>query len=235
VNGLAGAVTPPPLQRQAQALPWRVRVLDAVATYLPLLLMGLLALGSWWLVKNSPIAEAPQAAEAPRHEADYQMSNFVVQRFGADGTLQMQLEGRRMQHFPDTDTLEIDDARVRAIAPDGRVTLASSRRAVANADGSEVQLLGGAHVVRQGLGGELPTDFRGEFLHFFQASERVRSHLPVTVTRGASEFRAEALEYDNLARVIELKGKVRAVFMPPGTTVTKRAKPGANDAAPVLR
>lgn len=234
MNGLAGALTPP-LQRQAPAVPWRVRVLDAAATYLPLLLMGLLALGSWWLVKNSPIAEAPQAAAAPRHEADYQMSNFVVQRFGADGSLQMELEGRRMRHFPDTDTLEIDDARIRAIAPDGRVTLASSRRAMANADGSEVQLLGGAHVVRQGIRGELPTEFRGEFLHFFQASERVRSHLPVTVTRGASEFRADALEYDNLARVIELKGRVRAVFAPPVVPGSRSPKPGANESQPKPR
>jgi lipopolysaccharide export system protein LptC len=196
-------------------VPGRVRLLDMLATYLPLLLMGLLALGSWWLVKNTPIAEPAQPAAAPRHRADYQMSNFTVQRFGADGALHMQIEGQRMRHFPDTDTLEVDEANIRAIGADGRITLASSRRAVANADGSEVQLLGGARVVRHSAHGESPTEFRGEFLHFFRTNERVRSHLPVTVTRGASEFRAEAMEYDNLNRVIELKGRVRAVFMPP--------------------
>ena len=211
------------VERRAVArVPWRVRLLDAVATYLPLLLMGLLALGSWWLVKNTPLTEAPPPAAAPRHLADYQMSDFVVQRFGADGALQMQIEGRHMKHFADTDTLEIDAAHIRSIAADGRVTVAKSRRALANADGSEVQLLGSAHVVREALGGDVATEFRSEFLHFFRASERVRSHLPVTVTRGASEFRADALEYDNLARVIELKGRVRAVFMPPMATAPKR-------------
>jgi lipopolysaccharide export system protein LptC len=201
-------------------IPGRVRLLDVLATYLPLLLMGLLALGSWWLVKNTPIAEPAQPAAAPRHRADYQMSNFIVQRFGADGLMHMQIEGQRMRHFPDTDTLEVDDAHIRSIGVDGRVTLASSRRAVANGDGSEVQLLGGARVVRHTALGEIPTEFRGEFLHFFRAHERVRSHLPVTVTRGASEFRAEAREYDNLNRVIELKGRVRAVFMPPAAAVS---------------
>lgn len=193
----------------------RVRLLDGLATYLPLLLMGLLALGSWWLVKNTPISEPVPPPAAPSHRADYQMSNFVVQRYGADGVMQMQIEGQQMRHFPDTDTLEVDGAQIRAIGVDGRVTVASSRRAVANADGSEVQLLGGARVVRQAAAGEGSTEFRGEFLHFFRADERVRSHLPVTVTRGASEFRAEAMEYDNLSRVIELKGRVRAVFVPP--------------------
>lgn len=205
-------------RRKVRRVPWRVRVLDAAATYLPLLLMAFLALGTWWLVKNTPVPEGQQVAAPPRHEPDYQMSDFVVQRFAADGSMQMRLEGRSMHHYPDTNTLEIVDAHIRAVAPDGRVTLASANRALANADGSEIQLMGAAHVVREAAGSEGPTEFRSEFLHFFQATERVRSHLPVTVKRGASEFRADAFEYDHLARVIELKGRVRAVFAPPAAS-----------------
>lgn len=215
MTGFGSAPGVAAMKSMASGVPGRVRLLDLLATYLPLLLMGLLALGSWWLVKNTPIAEPARPAAAPRHRADYQMSQFVVQRYGADGTMQMQIEGQQLRHFPDTDTLEVENARIRAVGPDGRVTTANSRRALANADGSEVQLLGGAHVVRDADPGRSPTEFRGEFLHFFRTDERVRSHLPVTVTRGASEFRAEAMEYDHLNQVIELKGRVRAVFMPP--------------------
>ena len=215
MSAIVAAKAQPPARR-ALTVPWRMRVLDAAATYLPLLLMGLLGLGTWWLVKNTPLAEPQSAAAPPRHEADYQMSNFVVQRFAADGAMLMQIEGRRMHHYPDTNTLEIDDARIRAIAPDGGVTLVRANRALANADGSEVQLMGAAQVLRDGVGGDVPTEFRSEFLHFIRATERVSSHLPVTVKRGASEFRADAVEYDHLARVIELKGRVRAVFAPPG-------------------
>jgi lipopolysaccharide export system protein LptC len=57
--------------------------------------------------------------------------------------------------------------------------------------------------------------FSSEFLHAFLNTERVRSHLPVVVRRGSTELRAEGMEYDNLARVVELKGRQRAVFMPP--------------------
>ena len=214
MSTIVAAKAPPPARR-ALTVPWRMRVLDAAATYLPLLLMGLLVLGTWWLVKNTPMADPQSPAAPPRHEADYQMSNFVVQRFAADGAMLMQIEGRRMRHYPDTNTLEIDDARIRAISPDGRVTLARANRALSNGDGSEVQLMGAAQVLRDGVGGDVPTEFRSEFLHFFRATERVSSHLPVTVRRGASEFRADAVEYDHLARVIELKGRVRAVFAPP--------------------
>ena len=178
--------------------------------------MAMLALGSWWLVKNSPAPETEPKAAPLRHEPDYVMSNFMVRRFAADGTMRAQIEGDTMRHYPDTDTLEIDNVRLRAIAPDGRVTRAEARMALSNADGSEVQLRGGAHVVREGLAGDEPIEFRGEFLHAFLNTERLRSHLPVTVTRGGAEVRAESMDYDHLDRVVQLKGRVSAQFPPAG-------------------
>jgi lipopolysaccharide export system protein LptC len=69
-------------------------------------------------------------------------------------------------------------------------------------------------VVREGLEGEDPIEFRGEFLHAFLNTERVRSHLPVTVTRGGMEVHADAMDYDNLERVVQLKGHVTATIPP---------------------
>jgi lipopolysaccharide export system protein LptC len=93
--------------------------------------------------------------------------------------------------------------------------MATARSALSNGDGSEVQLSGGAHVVREaGEKGEA-LDFRGEFLHYFVNTERVQSHLPVTMKQGRTEITANAFGYDNLARVVDFKGRVRAVFAPP--------------------
>ena len=72
-----------------------------------------------------------------------------------------------------------------------------------------------ALVVREAVASDEAIEFRGEFLHAFLSTERVRSHLPVTVKRGATEVRADGMEYDNLARVVELKGRMVAVFAPP--------------------
>jgi lipopolysaccharide export system protein LptC len=211
---LAPAAAPAAEHRRAR-LPWHLRLLEVLTAYLPVLLMALLALGTWWLVKNTPLPEAERPDVPPRHEPDYTMSDFRVQRFAADGAMRVQIEGDRMRHYPDTDTLEIDRPRIRAVAPDGRVTLASARRALSNGDGSEVQLIGEAQVVREAVAGQEAIEFRGEFLHAFLSSEKVRSHLPVVVRRGATEVRADAMEYDNLARVVDLKGHMRAVFAAP--------------------
>lgn len=198
-----------------EAVAWPARMLDLVSAYLPLTLMAILAAATWWLVRNAPSGDAEPAAVAPKHEADYVMTDFVIRRFGSDGALRTQIEGARLRHYADDDTLEIDDARIRAFGSDGVETLASARRALANGDGSEVQLLGDAHVVRPAQGSTEAIDFRSEFLHAFRYIEQVRTHLPVVVTQGTSALRATGMEYDNLERVVKLTSRTRATFEPP--------------------
>jgi lipopolysaccharide export system protein LptC len=189
-------------------------VVDTASAYLPLLLMAALALGTWWLVKNTPLFDNDRELAPLRHEPDYTMNQFMVQRFAANGAMKVQIEGDVMRHYPDTDTLEIDNPRMRAFGEDGRITNATARKAIANRDGSEVQLSGDAHVVREATDKDAAIEFRGEFLHCFQNTERVRSHLPVVVTRGGTEFHADSMAYDNLAGLLDLKGHLRAVLTP---------------------
>jgi lipopolysaccharide export system protein LptC len=193
-------------------------LLEQAVSYLPLLMMGLLALATWWLVKNTPLPEDGRPPPPPRHEPDYTMTAFMVRRFAPDGSLRAQIEGDVLRHYPDTDTLEIDKVRIRAIAADGRVTRAEARMALARADGSEVELRGGAQVLQEGLAGEPPVEFRGEFLHAFLDTERVQSNLPVTVTRGGARVQAEAMEYDHPQQLLQLKGRITASFPPPGSS-----------------
>jgi lipopolysaccharide export system protein LptC len=179
--------------------------------YLPIILMGLLALGTWWLVRNAP---APIAAAAPPsngNQPDYFMKVFSVKSFDATGRMQSEIKGDMGRHFPDTDTLEIDNVRMRSVSPQGVVTLATANRALSNADGSEVQLFGNAVVTRET---QPRLEFRGEFLHAFTQTERVRSDQPVVLIRGNDQFTADAMEYDNLDQVLQLPRRVRGVLMP---------------------
>lgn len=193
--------------------PWHQHVRDAFVTYLPLLLLLLLALGTWWLVKNTP---GPIAAPPPplqRQEPDYTMQRFVIERFDRDGRLKLQLQGQQLRHYTASDTIEVDQPQLRAMTRDGRVTLAQARRALANGDGSEAQLIGDARVDGSGPRGE-PVQFRGDFLHAFLDTERLRSHLPVTVTSAGSEFHAAGMEYDHVSGKLQLQGKMRARLLP---------------------
>ena len=204
-------------------LPWHQRLRELVVTYLPLLLMLLLALGTWWLVKNTPAADEPRAAAAPSQEPDYTMDDFVVERFDKDGRLKVRLQGEQMRHYADRDLIEVDRARLRAVSAEGRVLVAHAQR--------EVQLIGDAHVDSTGPRGE-PVAFRGEFLHVFVNTERVRSHLPVTVHRDGSEFRAAGMDYDHLSGLLQLQGKMRAQLLPNAARSPVPPGTGAEGGAP---
>lgn len=196
-----------------------LRVWDRITLYLPILLMGLLALGTYWLVRNSPVFSAPGAAREAPHESDYFLRRFTVKNFDEAGVLRSEIYGDEARHYPDTDTLEVDQPRMRSISPEGRLLTSTGNRALVNGDGSEVQLLGNAHVVRDAVkdanGRELPRmEFQGEFLHAFVNDERVRSHKPVLLTRGKDQFSGNTFAYDNLTGVADLKGRVRGVLVP---------------------
>jgi len=209
--------TPPPARRGPVAL--LRAVVDAMSIYLPVLLMGLLALGSYWLVRNSPTAEAPRPVEEARHEPDYFMRDFALRAFDETGRLQREVFGVEGRHYPDTDTLEIDKPRIRAIAETGAVTVSTAERALSNGDGSEVQLIGNAVVTREPMTGRsgqpLPRmQFRGEFLHAYTNTERVRSDQRVTLTRGNDTFTGDTMDYDNIEQVMQLRGRVHGTLQP---------------------
>ena len=187
--------------------------------YMPLLLMGALALGTYWLVRNTPIFNAPEAVKEVEHEVDYFMQDFTIKTFDEDGKLKSEIAGTEARHFADTDILEIDQARIQSININHQLTTATANRAYSNGDGSEVQLTGNARVVREtsrnAKGKEGPRlEFRGEFLHAFLNEERVQSHLPVVLIRGADRFTGNVFTYNNLDQVAVLTGRVRGVLMP---------------------
>ncbi|OUM01450.1 LPS export ABC transporter periplasmic protein LptC [Variovorax sp. JS1663] len=192
---------------------------DRVTIYLPIIVTLVLALGTYWLVRNAPKLLEPTPKEAPKHEPDFFMRGFVIKNFLPSGDLRSELFGNEGRHYPDTDTIEVDQVRVRSVSPQGLVTRATANRGLSNADGTEIQLFGNAIVVREAStsanGKANPRlEFRGEFLHAFLDTERVKSHKPVTLIRGSDQFTADSLDYDNLTGVAHLQGRVRGLLMP---------------------
>ena len=211
---------------QARAAPIRTAALlraawERMTVYLPIILMAVMALGTYWLARNTPTLGTPETPRPATHDPDYFMRGFSVKTYDATGRLRSEVYGSEARHFPDTDTVEIDQPRIRSFnAANGQLTVATARRALSNADVSEVQLFGDAVVTREAstdAGGQPQPamQFRGEFLHVFVDTERVKSNKPVELTRGADRFTADSLDYDNLDRVLQLQGRVHGVLAPP--------------------
>jgi lipopolysaccharide export system protein LptC len=193
------------------------RAWDRLSLYLPIALMGVLALATYWLVKSTPEFAPPEPEKPATHDPDYFMKNFSVKTFDAAGRLKSEVSGAQARHLPDTDTVEIDQVRIRSYNDEGQLTTATARHALTNSDGSEVQLFGDAQVVRDALVGKKTAprlEFKGEFLHAFLNTEQVKSHKPVQLTRGKDQFVADAMDYDGLEQIMLLQGRVKGVLVP---------------------
>jgi LPS export ABC transporter protein LptC len=148
-------LAPGPL-RPPRGLTWRGRLSELVAAYLPVLLMGLLAALTWWLVKNTPMPGEGRTPPLPREEPDYTMRDFTVTRYQADGALRARLEGDTLQHFPATDTIKVEQVRLRSLDEQGRVLYGTADHGISNGDATQVRLMGSARVVREPAADEGP-------------------------------------------------------------------------------
>jgi lipopolysaccharide export system protein LptC len=192
---------------------------DRFLLYLPLACMAVLALGSYWVVRSvAPLAE-PAAPQVRGHQPDYFMDGFAIKTFDANGRMRSEVMGDKVRHFPDTQWLEIDGIRIRSFDAKGILTTATADRGLTNEDGSEVQLIGNAQVVREGTAksGEKPSpsmQYRSEFLHAFMNTEQLQSHKPVELIRGNDRFKADSMHFDNAQQVLQLEGRVQGTLVP---------------------
>ena len=148
---------------------WRYGM-NQLSAWLPPLLMLVFALGTWWLVRNAPKFAAADAEQVVSKEPDYFMREFSVRSFDPTGRLKSELIGAEGHHYPATDTLEVQQPRIRSYDEQGHPTVATAQRAVFNGDGSEVQLYGNVQVVRDAVArpgqAAVPRmEFLGEYLH----------------------------------------------------------------------
>lgn len=129
---------------------WWSHAWDRLSIYLPVLLMGGLALASYWLIRLTPTPEPPAPPRPVSHEPDYFMRDFALRNFNAAGLLEHELKGQELRHYPDTGELEVDGARLLSLHPSGRVSTAQADRLTANANQTEYRLTGNVVLVREG-------------------------------------------------------------------------------------
>ena len=118
---------------------------DRMTVYLPIILMAVMALGTYWLARHTPTLGTTDVPRPATHDPDYFMRGFSVKTYGAGGRLKSEIVGSEARHYPDTDTVEIDQPRIRSFDPAGRLTVATARRALSNGDGSSALRVAKVH------------------------------------------------------------------------------------------
>ena len=191
---------------------------DRLTGYLPLLFMAMLAAATYALLQATPEPEEPRVERPVTSEPDFFMRNFSVRSFAPNGRLRTELVGEESRHRPDTGSIEVDQARVRAIDEAGAVTNATAQLLTSNKENNQFDLTGKAVVVRQALNatGEpaAPVRFEGEFLRIYTEPTRLFSDQAVLIVRGNDRIAAKGLDYSGEQEQVLFEGRVKVELIP---------------------
>ena len=187
---------------------------DRATLYLPLLVMLVLALGSWWLVRSMPDLWSTPKAKVVRKDPDYNLRHFVVKVFDAQGRLVREVSGDEGRHYPDTDEMHIEQVTFRAQNENGQHLNAVGHKGIATGDGERVTLLGDARAVREATDTLPRIELHGERIVALLKQEKLRSADPVQIMRGPDVFTANHMDFDIQSGQYQLSGRVRGALAP---------------------
>lgn len=190
------------------------RLLDQLSLYLPLILMGVLALGSWWLVRSMPEMTYVDENKPVRKEPDYRLEKFWVKSFDSTGRMTREVGGATGRHYPDVDELHIDQVRIYAASEKSVKMNAKAETGIATGDGERVTLIGQAVAIREADAQAPRTELRGERLLALPKEERLLSSDPVRITRERDVFTAQTLNFNSKTGEYLLEGRVRGILAP---------------------
>lgn len=197
---------------------WR-SVLERLSIYLPMLLMGLLALASYWLLRATPGTPVATPERVEVHQPHHVMHQFSVRTHGPGGALKTEVLGTEARLYPDDGSMEMENPRVRSFSPEGVLTTFTGDHGWTNQSNDEFVLRGSARVVREATtlasGQRLARlEFQGEHLRVLTSEHRVLSDEPVLLIRGSDRMTANRLDYSDAQRIAVFTGRVRAQLMP---------------------
>lgn len=182
------------------------------AALLPLVIVGALAGLTFWLDKATSGQEKAARANA-RHDPDFYVEKFNVQRYDEKGELINSLVADKMTHFPDDDSTDVVNPDLN-ILRNGRAMHITAKQAHMTEEGKIVYLKGNVKLVRPA--GERPAmQLETESMTAWSDDQRARSTAPVRITQGGTVIHGGGVDYDGKALVTQLFGSVRGTF-PPG-------------------
>ena len=190
------------------------RLLDRLSIYLPLIVMALLASGSWWLVRSVPALLTPEVNKPVRQDPDYRLVDFSVKSFNASGRLSREIMGDKAQHYPATEALHIDQIRIYAVSDSGAKMNARAEQGVATDAGTQVTLIGNAYAIKHPQETRPQIELRGERLVALPDEDRVVSTDPVQITRDRDVFTADSMNFNSSTGEHVLQGRVRGTLTP---------------------
>lgn len=219
------------------------RLLDLLASWAPVLLLGGLAALTFWL--DAQVAsQGPRRDGSSRHDPDLFAETVRAVSYDKDGRLQQSLAAQRAVHYPDDDTIEVTGPSIMMVEPgksrfeisadraavtkdreiitfEGKVRAARGALPAATATASAPATAGQTSAKGRAGGSAAPGDWGNgpitlatESLRVFPSKGRADSSEAVTIEEPRGIIRSVGMEFDNEARTLKLNSRVQGTLQP---------------------
>jgi lipopolysaccharide export system protein LptC len=185
-----------------------------VLKFLPMFLMGLLTLGTYWMVQMS--TPNLDAAKQKRHVPDYTMDKIVVTTLGPEGNTKFRVVGEKLIHYEDDASSEIDWPIARRFHETKPAITVRSDKGFMDGDMTILQLVGNATLTRPA---QAATATQAGTARMFMSSSRftvlmnddiVKTNQPVNLEQGLSIMTSqEGAIFDNVHQKLTMIGQVK--------------------------
>lgn len=183
-----------------------------ISNMLPLLLVLFLAGMTLWL---RFAVEGPGPAEPREHrgEPDAVVDNLTLTRLNATGKPNYVLNARRMTHYPDDDSTQLEGLKF-AKSGDGPALRITAERGTLTHESDEAHFYGNVLLVREGEPNRDELRVRTEYLHVIPQRDIVRTDRPITISEGRSVISGVGMEFNKQTRKLTVFANVRGSIEP---------------------
>jgi lipopolysaccharide export system protein LptC len=184
-------------------------VKSGLLSRLPLILLASLLALPFWLSES---ARPPSSSQNEgMHLPDYMIEDFSIVRMSSDGLAQHQLFAKSMMHFPDDNTITMENPRFVDMGSDKPPMQVNADHAKMSSNGDDVYLTGNVMVVRNGGKGRGETTMTTSLLHLIPDKDIAKTDKPVVITEKNAVINAVGMEMNSRTQTTQLLSKVKLV------------------------
>jgi lipopolysaccharide export system protein LptC len=193
---------------------------DRLVTWSPLLLLALLATMSFWLDRKvQPTAH--RADGSTRHDPDFIVEGFSAVKMNPDGTRRYALTAKRMVHFPDDNSTQLELPRLVYFDYQRAPVTIRSETAEGVQGGGDVFFRGDVQIIRSAFANNAELGVFTSFLQVIPDQDLAKTDKPVRMVQGSSTASSVGLEFNNATRELKLLSEVKASYAIPKRSVRK--------------
>lgn len=189
------------------------------AIWFALIVLALLAALTLWIDR---IVQPPASKRdgSTRHDPDYIVNNFAINRTDTEGNLRYSLSGTDMRHYPDNDTTDVLKPVFHQFSIDKPTIQVQGDRGQISPNGENVYFMDNVRLVRTATPQKGELTVLTDFLHVMPDQGILKTDRPVTILQAPrTVIHATGMELDKKERTLKLLHRVKVHYERPDTSL----------------